>query len=314
MTEYSPFYLPAATPFAHQVDHIFYALLALCGLVLLLVFILIWVFTVRYRRSNEVTRDKARPNIGLEITWTVVPLLIFIALFAWAGERYINLKEIPPEALPIQVVAKQWMWKFQHPGGQREIDALHLPVDRPIKLTMTSQDVIHSFFVPAFRAKQDVVPGRYTTLWFTPTRIGRYHLLCTQYCGTDHSRMRGEIVVMSAADYQTWLQTQGSGPSLAQEGEKRFRAHGCSGCHSDNSTVHAPFLQGVFGSLVHLESGEVVKADEAYIRDSILLPRKQVVAGYAPVMPSFAGQLSEEDILKLIAYIQSLALPENRAP
>ncbi|MFO1434451.1 MAG: cytochrome c oxidase subunit II [Candidatus Competibacteraceae bacterium] len=314
MTEHSPFYLPAATPFAHQVDHIFYALLAICGLVLLLVFILIWVFTVRYRRSNEATRNKTQPNIGLEITWTVVPLLIFIALFVWAGERYISLKEIPPDALPIQVVAKQWMWKFQHPGGQREIDALHLPVDRPIQLTMTSQDVIHSFFVPAFRAKQDVVPGRYTTLWFTPNRVGRYHLLCTQYCGTDHSRMRGEVVVMSPTDYQTWLQTQGSGPSLAQEGENLFRAHGCSGCHGDNSTVHAPSLQGVFGSLVHLESGDVVNADEAYIRDSILLPRKQVVAGYAPIMPSFAGQLSEEDILKLIAYIQSLALSEHRAP
>lgn len=302
----------AATTFGRYVDHIFFSLLGISSLVLLTLFIIIWVFVIRYRRGVEVPRKATSPrNVTLEASWTLIPLLIFIGLFIWAGERYLSLETAPVDALEIQVVAKQWMWKFQHPSGQRELNQLHIPLGQPIKLTLTTQDVIHSFYVPAFRAKQDLVPGRYTHIWFTPTRVGRYRLLCAEFCGTSHSQMRGEIVVMQPAAYEAWLDSRPGQPTLAEQGARLFRAHGCSGCHFGDSTVRAPSLVGVFGSTVPLQSGEIVVADEAYLRDSILLPKKQVVAGYAPVMPSFSGQLSEEAILKLIAYIQSLASTEE---
>ena len=198
------------------------------------------------------------------------------------------------------------MWKLQHPGGQREIDALHIPVDKTIRLVMASQDVIHSFFIPAFRIKHDVVPGTYETIWFKAEKTGTYKLECTQYCGTQHATMKGEVVVMTPPEYARWLTEQGVNQSLAQQGEALFRQHGCSGCHGANSTVHAPDLVGLYGSLVHLQDGSTVRADERYIRDSILMPKSQIVVGYPPIMPDFSGQLSEEELFKLVAYIQSL--------
>jgi cytochrome c oxidase subunit 2 len=199
------------------------------------------------------------------------------------------------------------MWKVEHPGGQREIDAMHIPVDKTIRVVMASEDVIHSFFIPAFRLKHDVVPGTYETIWFKAHKPGIYRLECTQYCGLQHATMQGKVVVMNGPDYAHWLTTQGVHESMAEQGEKLFRAHGCSGCHGANSTVHAPSLEGVFGSYVHLQDGSVRLADEAYLRDCILNPRSFTVAGYPPIMPDFSGQISESDLMKIVAYIQSLS-------
>jgi cytochrome c oxidase subunit II len=210
------------------------------------------------------------------------------------------------------VVGKQWMWKLQHAEGKKEINELHIPLDRDISLTMTSQDVIHSFFVPAFRVKQDVVPGRYTTEWFHPTRLGEYHLFCAEYCGTNHSRMIGRIVVMEPAEYQQWLTSGESGESIALEGRRLFRDRGCSGCHEGSKTIHAPPLEGVYGKQVPLASGEIVTADDQYLRDSILLPGKQISAGYENIMPSFTGHISEGEIMKIIVYLKTTS-QESRA-
>jgi cytochrome c oxidase subunit 2 len=210
------------------------------------------------------------------------------------------------------VVAKQWMWRLQHPDGRREINELHVARGRAVKLIMTSEDVIHSFFVPAFRVKQDVLPGRYTTLWFTATKDGEFHLFCAEYCGTDHARMGGRIVVLEPAEYARWLNAATPARSMAERGAQLFRQLGCSGCHAAAATVAAPKLEGLYGKPVPLEGGGTVIADERYLRDSILLPRKEVVAGYAPIMPSFAGAVSEDQLLDLIAYIKSLANQEQR--
>jgi cytochrome c oxidase subunit 2 len=210
------------------------------------------------------------------------------------------------------VLAKQWMWKLEHENGRREIDELHVPLGQPVELIMTSQDVIHSFFVPAFRTKQDVLPGRYTSLWFTATNTGRFHLFCAEYCGTDPAHMGGDVIVMEPAQFQRWLTAHAATQSMAARGEDLFRHLGCSGCHGENASVHAPNLAGVYGRPVPLSDGTTVDADERYIRDSILLPRKEVAAGYAPIMPSFTGQIGEDDILDLIAYIKSLASTKER--
>jgi len=210
----------------------------------------------------------------------------------------------PPGAQAVQIVAKQWMWEAVHPNGRREIGELHVPLGQPVRLVMTSQDVIHSFFVPDFRIKQDVLPGRYTSIWFQPTAIGEYRLFCAEYCGTSHAVMGGRVVVLPAAAYGQWLQAGAPTASLAARGFELFRSYGCSGCHSAGATVRAPDLAGLLGRRVHLQDGSEVTADEAYVRDSILLPSKQVVAGYAPVMPSYAGQIGEEDLQALIAYLR----------
>jgi cytochrome c oxidase subunit 2 len=243
----------------------------------------------------------------------LTPLALFLAAFAWGARLYLARVVAPADAVPLYVVAKQWMWTFEHDGGQREIDVLHVARGRPVQLTMTSQDVIHSFFVPALRLKQDVLPGRYPQLWFTPTRTGRYHLFCAEYCGTDHARMgSGELVVMDPADFQRWLDGQHTTLDAAARGEALFREYGCSGCHGASSAVHAPNLAGIYGRPVPLSDGSTAVADEAYLRDSILLPRKQVAAGYEPIMPSFTGQIGENDLFDLIAYIRSLANTTER--
>ena len=270
------------------------------------VFILIVVFAVRYRRGR--TADRKHPvnqKVGLEISWALIPFLLVLGFYVWATSLYVDLYRPPPDALEIDVVGKQWMWKFQHPGGQREIDELHVPVGEPVKLTMASQDVIHSLYIPALRIKQDVVPGRYTTIWFTADRPGEYRLHCAEFCGTDHSTMGGKFVAMEPADYATWLERADVDVSLAAQGEILFRTHGCSGCHGPASTVHAPPLENLYGKPVPLQDGSIVTADEQYIRDSILLPQSQIAAGYPPIMPTFQNVLSEEEVLKLVAYIKS---------
>ena len=309
-------WLPQATTVAPEIDYLLIALMLISCAVLALVFGLMLLYMFKYRAGSAIDRGAAaRKTWRLETGWTAVTLLAFFGLFVWGADLYVRLSRPPADALKIYVIAKQWMWKVEHPGGQREIDAVHLPIGRPIELVMTSEDVIHDFSVPAFRIKHDVLPGRYETLWFTADRPGTYHLFCTQLCGTDHAHMVGEVVVMSGAGYQNWLEQNGAGETLAAAGKTLFMRYGCSGCHGGNgagggqsgSTVRAPPLAGLYGSPVTLTDGRVVTADDRYIRDCILLPGTQRVASYPPVMPSFTGQISEEDLLQIISYIKSLA-------
>jgi cytochrome c oxidase subunit 2 len=298
---------PQASAGAGEVDWLYFGLTAMMIFFCVVVFLPILYFSWRYRRGSSADRSQpASGNNLLESGWTLFPLLISLGFFAWGAIVYYHIERPPREALQVQVVGKQWMWKLQHAEGKKEIDELHVPLGQAVTLTMTSQDVIHSFFIPAFRVKQDVVPGKYTTEWFRPTRLGEYHLFCAEFCGTDHSKMIGRVVVMEPADYQQWLTTGETGQSIALEGRRRFREKGCTGCHEGNSVVHAPPLAGVYGKQVPLDSGEIVTADDQYIRDSILLPGKQISAGYDNVMPSFTGHISEAEIMQIIAYLKSI--------
>jgi cytochrome c oxidase subunit 2 len=299
-------FAPSASVLGRQVDVLFLTLLGITGLVAAGVAVVIIAFTIRYRRGSKADRSDPPGRVRwIEITWTATPLFLFLVMFIWSGLLFARFHRPPPQAIHIHVLAKQWMWKLEHENGRREIDQLHVPADRPVELVMTSQDVIHSFFVPAFRVKQDVLPGRYTSLWFTATRAGRYDLFCAEYCGTQHATMHGDIIVMAPAQFAEWLASGPAQPDLAARGFELYRRLGCSGCHEPASTVHAPGLTGLYGETVHLSDGSTVIADETYLRDSILLPGKQVVAGFDPVMPSFQGQLGEDDLIALIAYIKS---------
>ncbi len=308
MYNWVPFWPRTAAVNGDVVNALYIAELAVCGLILMTVVGMMFGFCMRYRAGTTASRaNLTEKTWHWEIGWTTATLVLFLIGFVWGAAVYIWLYQSPPGDLEVYVVGKQWMWKMEHPGGQREIDALHVPVDKTVRLVLASQDVIHSFFIPAFRIKHDVVPGQYETVWFKATQPGTYQIECSEYCGTQHAHMRGEVVVMEPAAFARWLRDQGVHESLAQQGEALFREYGCSGCHGENSTVHAPTLVGVYGSLVHLQDGSAVRADERYIRDCILLPRTFTVAGYPPVMPDFAGQLGEDDLVKLIAYIKSLA-------
>lgn len=312
-------WLPEATTSAAEVDYLILALVLISLAVLALVFGLMLLYMFKYRAGSDIDRGAIRQKTWrIETAWTTATLLAFFGLFIWGADLYLRLFQPPPGTMKIYVIGKQWMWKVEHPGGQREINALHLPLGRPVQLLMTSEDVIHDFSIPAFRIKHDVLPGRYETLWFQADRPGTYHLFCTQLCGTGHSQMTGKIVVMPGTEFSKWLKQNSAGETLAAAGKTLFMRYGCSGCHGGNgvggsqaeSTVRAPPLAGLYGSPVTLTDGRVVTADDRYIRDCILLPGTQRVAGYPPVMPSFAGQISEEDLLKIIAYIKSLA-PEK---
>jgi cytochrome c oxidase subunit 2 len=237
-----------------------------------------------------------------------------MGIFVWSASLYYRMYRPPAEAIDVYVVAKQWMWKFQHLDGHRQINELHVPVGRKVKLTMTTEDVIHSFFVPAFRVKMDVVPGKYSTIWFEPTKAGRYHLFCAEFCGTSHSGMIGWIDEMEAPEYQAWLSGGADGGSLAAAGEKLFQQLACNTCHKSDGSGRGPALQGVFGKPVGLADGRKVDADEAYLRESITNPKAKVVTGYEAIMPTFQGQVSEEQLLQLIAYIRSLASVQGPAP
>ena len=312
-----PFLPEAASTLAHRFDLLFAAMTIMTGVVALVIVILTVVFAVKYRRGSGADRARAPKSVWrrtrrrMEVAWIAVPMLLFVAVFGWAAALYYDRSAPPRDALIVAVVAKQWMWQLEHSTGAREIDELHVPVNVPVELLMTSQDVIHSFYVPAFRVKQDVLPGRYTVLWFTATKAGDYHLFCAEYCGTDHSRMLGHVIALDSPAYARWLEAHSTGETMAARGAALFRGLGCSGCHGTNAAVHAPPLEGLYGHPVPLESGGTVIADERYLRDSILLPASEVAAGYAPVMPSFAGQVSESEILELIAYIKSLADKET---
>lgn len=272
----------------------------------LLVFTCVIYFAARYRHRKNVLAEQIEGSLPLEITWSVIPMFVFAAIFLWGAVLYFQERTPPRDASEVYVVAKQWMWKLEHAEGQREINELHVPVGRDVKLIMTSQDVIHSFYIPAFRLKQDVIPGRYTVLWFRATKPGVYHLFCAEYCGTQHSGMVGSIIVQQPAQYESWMNGGPSGP-LSDTGQQVFAQLGCATCHKADNQGRGPNLQGVFGSSVTLEDGRKVAADENYIRESILDPGAKVVNGYKPAMPTFQGLVSEEQLNALVAYVKSLS-------
>ncbi len=301
-----PYFLKEASTLAPAVDRLMWFEIGISVFFTALIFALLFYFAIKYRRRSE---DEVPPqiegNLPLEIAWTVIPAFIMAVVFVWGVELFIRNARPPANAVHVYVVGKQWMWKLQHPEGPREINRLHIPVGEPVELIMTSEDVIHDFSIPAFRVKMDVLPDRYTTLWFTPKETGEYHLYCDQYCGTQHSLMRGFVDVMSRDAYAQWL----SGgmhhtESMAASGAKLYEQYGCITCHG---TGKAPPFVGLYGSTVRLEGGQTVTADDAYIRQSILDPSSQIVLGYKPIMPTFQGQISEDQILEVIAYIKSLA-------
>ncbi len=295
---------------APHVDHLYFFLTAVDLFFTALIFLTIFYFSVRYRRRSD--KDRARQghgNMALEVIWTVIPAIICAVIFTWSASIFIRESRPPRASMEIFVVAKQWMWKLEHPNGRREIDALHIPVDTPVKLTMTSQDVIHDFFVPAFRVKKDVVPGRYTSLWFEATKVGKYHFFCAQYCGTNHSKMRGWVYVMKPDDYERWLHQGVKTVTMAEAGAKLYQQYACVTCHGTGKGP--PFAQ-LYGSTVKLSNGQTVTADDAYLRESILFPTAQIVHGYRPIMPTFKGQISEEELLEIISYIKSLRTPPER--
>ena len=309
-----PIFPPQASTLAPRTDHLLYYLLAMSGVMTVLIAGLILYFSIRYRRrpGNERATQVHGSN-RIEIAWSVVPLVIFFFTYVWGASIYFWAYTPPADALEVQGVGKQWMWKFQHLSGQREINELHVPVARPVKVLLTSQDVIHSFFVPEFRVKQDVIPGRYTEAWFEATMPGTYHLFCTQYCGTLHSQMIGSVVAMEPAAFEQWL-AGGASASPAERGRQLFQSLGCDTCHRADALARAPDLAGLLGRQVRLQNGAVVKADEGYIRQSILDPGAQVVQGYQPIMPTFRGLVTEEGILDLIEYIKSLGTTEKAGP
>jgi cytochrome c oxidase subunit 2 len=302
---------PQASTGAHEVDNLYFALTLISLFFIAVVFLPIFFFCIKYRRGSAA--DRSNPSSGnnlAEVGWTTLPTLMGLAIFAWGAVDYFRIERKPDNALDVEVVGKQWMWKLQHAEGKREINELHIPVDRTVALTLISQDVIHSFFVPAFRVKQDVVPGKYTSEWFKPTRVGEYHIFCSQYCGTQHAQMIGRVVVMQSQAYEQWLKTGEQTESIVRAGERLFHDRGCSGCHSPNSTFHAPLLEGLYRKAVPLADGTMVTADDQYLRDSILQPAKQISAGYENIMPSFSGHLTEEEIMQLIAYLKAIGQQE----
>jgi len=300
----------SASTFAGKVDALYLYLVGMTGFFTVLIAAVIVIFVIRYRRRQpfEIPRPIAG-SIKLESVWTVIPFIIAMSMFVWGASVYFTQYSVPRDALEVYVVGKQWMWKVQHITGQREINEMHVPVGRKIKLVMTTEDVIHSFYIPAFRTKADVVPGRYTYLWFEATKPGRYHLFCAEYCGTNHSGMTGSIVVMEPADYDNWLSGNANQESPVAAGERLFtQTLGCASCHKeDGSGGRGPALMGLLGSTVRLEGGQTVTANEDYIRESIINPRAKLVEGFQPIMPTFQGQVSEEQLLQLITYIKSLS-------
>jgi cytochrome c oxidase subunit 2 len=302
-----PFQPEQASTIARSVDQLYFFLTAVTLFFTGLIFSVIFYFMIKYRRRSPEERPRAiEGSFPLEVLWTAIPTLIVALIFLWGSTLYFQNSEAPKGSLEIFVTGKQWMWKVEHPEGQREINELHVPLGRPVKLTMTSEDVIHDFFVPAFRVKKDVLPGRYTTLWFEATKVGTFHLFCAQYCGAFHAGMIGSIVVQEPVEYERWLAGGAPGESVEQAGEKVFQANGCATCHVADGTGLGPSLLGVYGSPVKLTSGETVTADDAYMRESILLPKAKIVLGYNPIMPSFQGQLTEEQLNNVIAYLRAL--------
>lgn len=297
---------PEASSIAPDMDALYFFLILISLVGIVIVALLVFGFSFLYRKERHPEAVQIEGSTLLEATWTIIPLGLFMVVFVWGAVLYFRVYNPPPNAMNIYVVGKQWMWKAEHPGGQHEINALHIPINKPIQLTMISQDVFHSFSIPAFRVKREVIPGRYTTVWFEATQTGTYHLFCTQYCGTNHSAMIGEVVAMRPEDYQAWTAGSTSGNSLAQNGERLFASLNCTACHSGAPDARGPNLANVYGAKLQLANGSTVNVDEAYLREAILNPSSHVTAGYAPLMPTYQGQISEEGLIDLVEYIKSL--------
>jgi cytochrome c oxidase subunit II len=302
-----PFFPQQASAVAGQVDGLYFFLLAVTAFFSILIATLVVVFAIKYRRRHE--NEVGVPihgSLALELLWTIIPFFVVMVMFGWGAKVFFNIYRPPAGAMEVYVVGKQWMWKIQHMDGHREINELHVPVGRPVKLIMGSEDVIHSFYIPAFRVKADVIPGRYNHLWFTATRAGQYHLFCAEYCGTKHSGMIGWITAMDPADYQAWLAGGSGSDSPVAAGGKLFQDLACSACHREDTQARGPMLTDLLGKPVELQGGATIVADESYIRESIVNPQAKVVAGFQPIMPTFQGLVSEEQLLQLIAYVRSL--------
>ena len=295
-----------ASTIAPWMDALYFFLVGMTITGVVLVLALILTFSLRYRKAVHPVATQIEGSTLLEATWTIIPLGIFLLCFVWGALLYFRIYNPPANAMNIYVVGKQWMWKAEHPGGQHEINALHVPVGQPIQLTMISQDVFHSFSIPDFRIKREVIPGRYSTVWFEATTPGTYHIFCTQYCGTNHSVMIGEVTALSPDDYKKWTEESTSGMSLAQNGERLFASMGCNACHSGNAAARGPNLAGVYGSQLQLASGQTVQVNDAYLRDAILNPSQHITAGYAPIMPTYQGQISEDGLIDIVEYLKGL--------
>ena len=304
-----PLFPESASTIASKVDSLYFFALAVSAFFSLLIVLFIFIFFVKYRRraNGPQVGDPIHGSTALEIIWSGIPLIITMVMFVWGAVIYVEKMDDPVDAVEYLVTGKQWMWKIQHPEGHREINTLPVPVGQKIKMTMTSEDVIHSFFIPAFRIKQDVLPGRYTTLWFEATKTGEYHLFCAEYCGAEHSRMIGTVYVMEPDEYQVWLEGGDTGLSPAASGEKLFAQYACNTCHQDAGTGRGPSLNGIYGQVVELTTGQAFERDDSYLRESIMNPGAKIVSGYQLLMPTYQGQINEESILHLIAYIKSLS-------
>lgn len=312
----------AASTIAGEVDALYAFMILVSAFFSLVIGFLIIFFAIKYRHRPGVkptfkpADDHSIGGMILEIVWTAIPLGISMVMFVWGVSIYFTESRPPADSMEIYVTGKQWMWKIQHMEGAREINELHIPVNRNIKLTMTSEDVLHDFYIPAFRTKADILPGRYTTEWFNATKIGAYHIFCAEYCGTKHSEMIGTVYVMSQADYAVWLAAGSGEGSMAEQGQALFNQLGCGNCHSsvvNNAIGRGPNLVNLYGSRVDLKDGSAVKADESYIRESVMYPQSKIVAGFDDIMPTFKGLISDDGMIKLIAYVKSLGL-KNGAP
>lgn len=301
-----PLFPPEASKIAPEMDALFFFMVLVSLVGLTAVILLIVTFSIRYNKKRNPIAEQVEGSVVLETTWTLIPLVLFLMMFAWGALLYFRIFTPPVNSMNIYVVGKQWMWKAEHPGGQHEINALHIPADTPIQLTLISQDVFHSFSVPAFRIKREVIPGRYTSVWFEATAPGTYHLFCTQYCGTNHSQMGGDVVVLTKDDYRKWLASSASGSSMAQNGERLFASLNCAACHNSRPDARGPNLANVYGSSLTLSSGEKITADDAYLRQAILNPSQHVTQGYAPIMPTYQGQIDEYGVIALLEYIKNL--------
>jgi cytochrome c oxidase subunit 2 len=308
-----PFFPQQASEQAATIDAVYFFLVAVAAFFAALIAILIAFFAAKFHRKHDQEVGEAiHGSLALELLWTFIPLGISMVMFVWGAQVFFHMTRAPQNAMEVYVVGKQWMWKLQHMDGVREINELHVPVGRPVKLIMGSEDVIHSFFIPAFRTKADVIPGRYNTMWFTATKPGRYHIFCTQYCGTKHSNMIGWVTVMEPSDYQAWLSGGAAGGTMAEAGAKLFQDLSCNTCHLENGQGRGPVLKGLYGKQILLNGLQTVTMDDSYIRESILNPQAKVVSGFQPIMPTFQGLVTEEQLLQLIAYVKSLS--ENQGP
>jgi cytochrome c oxidase subunit 2 len=298
----------AASKQAGEIDALYWFLTIISTVMTVVIFVAVGFFAYKYRRRANVHPTQIEGSTKLELTWSILPFLVMLIMFAWGAQLFFAAQQPPKDAMEIFVTGKQWMWKVQYPSGGSEIDELHVPVNQPVKLTMASEDVIHSFSIPAFRVRHDVVPGHYDSLWFTASKPGRYRLFCTEYCGLEHSGMVGWVNVMEEREYANWMSGGGTGGSLSQQGEALFAQYGCSTCHLMDQQGRCPVLRGLYNKPVQLNDGRTVLADDAYLRESILDPNAKIAAGFEPnIMPNFKGQISEQNVIQLIAYIKSLA-------